>query len=223
MAPRGHNSGEPLSDDEAAALTVYYQLKIIEAQREVAKIKVDLDCARGVVNGHFKRMAADLGFTRKAFETDVIAKLNMTEAEYLHSEAMRTRMHVLAGLKSGEQIDLFKHVGDTVDDEIDAEANGFRAGRRAADPTPPKETAPILHQSWLAGWHRGQAANGEALTKAAAVLEAREAKKPGMRAEDPPAEEEVTEEVIAKKARKLKKAGWTEPTADETKFPESVN
>src|SRR5689334_3543446 len=97
----GHNSGEPLTDDEASALTIYHQLKLIEAQRKVDALQVDLKAAKGLVSSQFKVMTRDLGFTRKQFETEVIANLEMSEAEYLASERQRDRLHRLAGLKQG--------------------------------------------------------------------------------------------------------------------------
>jgi hypothetical protein len=221
-APAGHNKA-PLTDDEASALTTYYALKIIEDQRKAEAKKVELDGAKAVVNGHFKLISKDLGFTRKEFEAEVIEKLNMTDAEYLSSERRRDRLHRLAGLKPGDQLDLLDTLADTVDDAIAAEANGYRAGRRADDPVPPKDISPILHQDWLRGWHEGQAFNGRQLELAMAVL-ARP--KPGEMAPAPSedAEEDPADpEVIKRQANALKDGGWVEPRPDETAFEESDN
>lgn len=176
-APAGHNKG-PLSEEDAAALTTHYELKIREAQRKVDAIQVDLKSARDVVNGHFKRMTADLGFTRKEFEAEVIEIANKTEAEYLAGERRRARLHRLAGKNPGEQLDLEEVIADTVDDEIAAEAEGYRAGRRADDPTPPSHIAGIMQPAWMRGWHKGQEENGLRLARAAEVLRAREAPAP---------------------------------------------
>lgn len=214
----GHNGA--LTEDEAAALTVYYQLKIIEAQRKVDALMVDVKSARDVVNGHFKRMTADLKFTRKDFEREVIEKLNMSEAEYLAAERKRARLHKLAGLAHGEQLDLFEHAADTVDDEIDAEANGYRAGRRADDPVPSKETSPMFHTAWMRGYHKGVEENGAALVKADAIIAARA--KPEMVAEEE--EEDRDEEAdAASNVRKLKRKGWADrPTAEEANFDPAI-
>jgi hypothetical protein len=172
--PSGHNK-PPLSDEDAAALTTHYELKIREAQRKVDAIQIDLKSARDVVNGHFKRMTADLGFSRKEFEAEVIATANMSEAEYLAAERKRARLHRLAGKNPGEQLDLVDAIEDTVDDEIAAEAEGYRAGRRADDPSPPKHIAGIMQPAWMRGWHKGQEENGLRLARAAEVLKARDA------------------------------------------------
>jgi len=214
----GHNSNEPLTEDEQAALTVHFALKVIADQRIADQKKADLDSARSTVNGHFKLISAELGITRKDFEAHVLGVLNMSEAEYANAEKNRARLHRLAGVKSGDQIDLLDHVlADTVDDAIAAEANGYRAGRRADDPTPPDTLSSIFITDWMRGWSKGQEANGMQLAKAAEVL-ARP--KPGtMVAADEPEEEDPTDpDVIAAKARKLKGSDWMEPTADEASF-----
>lgn len=217
-ASAGHNSKTPLTEDEAAALTTYYALKVIEGQRKADAAKVDYDAARSVVNGHFKRLKADLGFTRKEFEAEVIEKLNMTEAEYLAGEKARARLHRLAGLSQGEQIDLIDHVlADTVDDAIAAEADGYRSGRRADDPVPPAHVAAILHPDWMKGWHRGQEVNGLALAKASEILSR---PKPGELAADDDEDEGDPEDDFDAdaEARRLKNSGWTEPTESEAEF-----
>jgi hypothetical protein len=215
----GHNS-EPLTDEEQSALTTHFALKVIADQRIVAQKKADLDGARATVNGHYKLISAELGITRKDFEAHVLGVLNMSEAEYANAEKKRARLHRLAGVSQGEQIDLIDHVlADTVDDAIAAEANGYRAGRRADDPTPPDTLASIFITDWMRGWSKGQETNGMQLAKAAELL-ARP--KPGVMvaAED---EEQAEEDpadpaVIRKKANALKDSGWTEPTADEQAF-----
>lgn len=220
-APKGHNGAKvPLTEDEAGALTVYYELKIIEDQRKVEAKKVELDGLREVVNGHFKRMTADLGFTRKEFDAEVIVKGKMTETEYLNSEARRDRLHRLSGRQPGQQIDLIDEVlKDTVDEALQAEHDGYRAGRRADDPVPPTTLSTIFHQDFMRGWHAGQAFNTLQLGKAAEVL-ARP--KPGEMAaapdEDAEDEDPADPEVIKAKAAKLKKDGWAEPTPAETQF-----
>lgn len=218
-AGEGHNTKGGLTEDEAAALTVYYELKIIEDQRKVDAAKVTLDAARSVVNGHFKRMTADLGFTRKEFEAEVVAKGRMTEAEYLSSERRRQRLHRLSGRAPGEQLDLVDAIQDTVDEALAAEADGYRAGRRADDPTPPTTLSTLFVSDWMRGYHAGQEFNALQLGKAAEIL-ARP--KPGeMAAADDEEEEEEDEDpetLVAEGAKRLKDSGWTEPTADEQQF-----
>lgn len=218
-ASPGHNSKPGLTDEEAAALTTHYALKIIEDQRKVAAKKVEMDGLREVVNGHFKRLTADLHFTRKEFEAEVIAKLNMTDAEFASSERKRDRLHRLAGLKQGEQIDLIDHVlPDTVDDAMNAESDGYRAGRRADDPELPSQISSMFASDWMRGYHAGQEFNALQLGKAAEIL-ARP--KPGTMAPAEPQEEEadpLDPDVIGDEARALKKSGWLEPTAEEQSF-----
>jgi hypothetical protein len=225
MSPRkpagiGDNAKTPLTEDEAAALTVYYELKVIEDQRRVDAKAVELKGLRDVVNGHFKRMTADLGFTRKEFEAEVIVKGRMTEVEYLNSEARRSRLHVLSGRKPGEQLDLIDAIHDTATEATAAEQDGYRAGRRADDPTPPSHVSPILHQDWLRGWHMGQEYNGAQLVKAHEIL-ARP--KPGLMVAGDDPDEDEDEADLDDEARALKASGWVGPTDDETKFETADN
>lgn len=214
----GHNANGGLTDEEAADLTVFYQLKILDAQRKVDAIQVDLKSARDLVNGHFKRMTADLKFTRKEFQAEVIDKLNMTEAAFIASERKRDRLHRLSGLRQGEQVDWIEHtLKDTVDDEIEAEANGYRAGRRGDDPSP-KNVAPIMHQAWMRGYQRGQDENGERFIRAQEIIAARQPKKPELVAEPEPEGDPDPDA----EAKKLRASGWMEPAADETQFEEAA-
>lgn len=209
----GHNHRD-LTDEEAEALGVHHQLAITQEQRKLDAMLVDVSNQRKLVNGNFKRMTADLGYTRKDFQTEVLDKLQMTEAEYRAHVAKVDKLHRIAGLKQGEQLDLIEHVlNDTVDEAAAAELDGYRAGRRADDPVAPSHVAPILHPDWLRGWHAGQEFNVLQLGKAKDIL-ARP--KPGEMVEaDPEDEEEDDDEALDDAARKLKASGWTAPTADE--------
>jgi ribosome modulation factor len=224
-AQTGHNSDGKLTDEEAAALTTHFALKIIAQQKVVALKQAELDGERNQVNGLFKLVSKDLQITRKDFEANVIAVLGMSEAEYLSAERKRDRLHRLAGVKTGEQIDLIDHVlKDTVDEAQAAFADGYRAGRRADDPSPPTSLSTIFHQDWLKGWHEGQEFNALQLGKAAEIL-ARP--KPGEMApagdgEDGEDEDPADPEVIKRKAAKLKAEGWTEPTGDEASFEQAA-
>lgn len=223
--PMGDNVKSATADEDAAALTTYYQLKIIEAQRKVDTIQVDLKSARDVVNGHFKRMTADLHFTRKDFEAEVIDKLSMSEAEYLASERKRDRLHRLAGLKPGEQIDWIDHtLKDTVDDEIEAESNGYRAGRRGDDPTA-KGIAPILLPAFMRGWHNGQSENGQRMIRAHEILEARKVKSVELQPDqedDDDGHEVDPETQIEEDVQRLTDAGWTEQAPVEADLEEAA-
>jgi len=206
-----------LTDAEQQALVTYYALKIIEDQRKVAALKVSMDLAKKVVNGHFKRLKADLLYSRKEFEAEVLEKMQMTEAEDLAAEKRRARLRKLAGLQAGQQLDLEDVIRDTADDLAMAYANGLRAGRRADDPVAPPEVAAVALQEWLRGWHDGQAENAMKLGIAAKVLEARakSAASTVELVEDTGDDDEIDEDDVRKEARRLKDAGWTEPTADE--------
>lgn len=217
---QGHNS-EPLTDDELAALQVHYGLKIRSARHVAAEAKATYDTARGEVNALFKRAGADLKWTRKEFE-DLLEKQDMSDAEFKHAEAKRSKRYELGGLPVGAQLDMF--AGDTVDDKAEAHANGYRAGLRADDPTPPSNIATFLHPDWLAGWNAGQEFNAMQLAKAETILEARKPATVALEADDEAKTDEdpADPEVIRRKANELKDSGWTDPAGDEAKFEDAA-
>lgn len=210
----GHNSGEPLSDDDAAALHAYFETKVRAQRRKVEAAKIEAKAQTDTLNALFTTVRAEMRQTRKDFE-DTLAKADMTEAEFRNSEAARTRRYALAGLPVGTQLELALRP-DTVSDAIDAEANGFRAGRRGDDPIPPREVAPIMHQDWMKGWDRGQSANGELLGKAAAILAERGKPNPApavdLNAKGEGAAPDLDPSTIEAKAKALKRSGFTTKT-----------
>lgn len=213
----GHNSNaEPLTAEEIAALTTHYDLKIRASQKEEAKIKSLLDAQREVTNGAFAMVKADLKISRKDFLADMELQ-TMTEAEFRHHEEKRTGRLRARGLV-GEQIEL--PLGDTVDDALEAEMNGYRAGRRADDPTPPESINPIFHTNWMTGYHKGQEENGLLLGKAETILATRaKAPKDGvMGAGDEPNDEDD----VRAQADALKAVGWADDAPQPTPM-ESAN
>lgn len=215
----GHNSGEPLSDEDRAALVQFHAVNIFKAEHVVAQAKASYDAAKGDVRSHFAKVKGDLGITRKDFE-EVLTAMKMTENEFRSHENRRARRFADAGLPVGKQLDLFA-AGDTVDEKVEAEAEGYRAGRRADDPVPPKTVSPILHTDWMAGWHRGQEENGANFRRAAEILEARKAKDVALDAVDEDlgdADEVDEEDQLDEAARKLKRQGWAKPAPAEDTF-----
>ncbi|MCR5875140.1 hypothetical protein LRS10_13660 [Phenylobacterium sp. J426] len=215
----GHNHRE-LTDEERGALVTSFTTKLITAGKEVDRLDSELKSARKVVNGIFKLVAKETGYTRKEFEAEVIANLDKSEEELIAAEQRRRRLQADAGLRSGEQLDLIERINDTVDDAIAAEAAGYRAGRRADDRIPPDHVDTIFHQDWLRGWERGQEVNAKAEAMAYEILKRPAPGELAADDEDDIEEEEdpADPETIRRKANALKDSGWTEPSADETNF-----
>ena len=183
----GHNAASDAQD--RAALQQFYAIKIRQAQRIAASAKAEYDEAREQVSSLYTLVKADLHITRKEMQ-ELIALANMTEREYIaHERGRRSRM-VDAGLPV--QGDLFDRVGDLGDDQ-EAEANGYRAGRRGEEPKPPAEIAGTLQTIWMEGWHRGQKENADQFLRAQEVLDRRanpnvDAEKVGLNEDDGTAE-----------------------------------
>lgn len=206
----GHNSGD-LTDDEKSALQHFHTVKILAAEKVAAVKKAEYDAARNDVTKGLAALKGDLGYSRKEFEENLLL-LRMTEAEFRNHENKRTKRLSLSNLPVGVQLDMF--AGDTVDDALEAETNGHRAGRRADDPTPPSTVAPMFHTDWMRGWSRGQDENAAQFLVAQTVIDAR-AKAAGDLTIDEEEPEVEEDEAIDAAAKKLKKGGWTEPTAEE--------
>lgn len=216
----GHNHRD-LNDEEMGALVTSFTTKLIDANRKVDALAVDLASARKVVSGIYKTIAKECGYSRKEFEAEVIANLDKSEEELIAAAQRRQRLQQQAGLRSGEQLDLIERINDTVDDAIAAEAAGYRAGRRADDPKRPDHIDPIFETDFMRGWTRGQEVNAKAEAMAAEIL-ARP--KPGeMAAADDDEEEADDESTIEDEVKRLEREGWSQPTAEEAEFVEADN
>lgn len=218
----GHNS-DVLTEDEAAALQLWFSNRIRAARKEAEVAKAAFDLKRDAVNGLFSQARGELQMTRKDFE-EVLALQDLTEAEFLHHETKRSARMRFQGLPVGEQIEL--PLGDTADDLARARADGFRAGMRGDDGVAPDHISPVCLQDWLGGWSDGQAKLAEGLGRAESILEARKPKSVEMEPEDcddEDAEPEDIEDGLDDEARRLKRAGWADrPTAEEASFEEAA-
>lgn len=211
----GHNSGDPLTDDEKAALLHRHMVTIRMAQRAANVIKATYDAARTTVNNHFAAAKGDLGINRKNL-TELLDALGLTEVAFRHNENLRRERFELAGLPLGGQLDMF--ATDTVGDREAARADGYRAGLRADDMVVPDNIATMFHGDWQDAWRDGQAENLRKFAIANGVDEARKAKAVTL----DPVEEDIgdvdPEDALDDAARKLKRTGWAEPQAAETEF-----
>lgn len=212
---QGHNSGDPLTDDEKAALLHRHMVTIRMAQKAADVIKATYDAARTTVNNHFAAAKGDLGINRKNL-TELLDALGLTEVAFRHNENARRERFELAGLPMGGQLDMF--ATDTVGDREAARADGYRAGLRADDMVVPDNIATMFHGDWQDAWRDGQAENLRKFAIANGVDEARKAKAVTL----DPVEEDIgdvdPEDALDDAARKLKRTGWAEPQAAEAEF-----
>lgn len=166
--PPGEGHNVVIDEEGRAALNQYYTLKLRQSIAEAAKAEAKE--AQEEVNSWFSKARGDLGYTRKEME-EQIALQNMTEAQFLAHEARRRQRMVESGLPVMN--DLFDKKIETITDTEEAEANGYRAGRRADEPKVPDEIDGSLHSMWMQGWHRGQGDNAKQLEKADAIITSR--------------------------------------------------
>lgn len=222
--PGPKHNGPPLTDEEQDALATHFALRIIADQKIVAAKEGELRDAKKVVTGHFKLVEKELCIPKKEFVTDVLDVMGKTEAEYIASEKRRARRHQMAGATPvGAQLDLVERIHDSVNDEIDAESDGYRCGRRADDPTPPSHIAPILHPAWMRGWTRGQEVNGKCEAMAVEILErlqaerAEAARDPNTEGDDTNLNEEDHDEdaELDEEADRLRASGFMDTSEDD--------
>jgi len=215
----GDNSA--LSEEDAAALQVHYVAKARAAMAEVEEARAEVKSANAGLKNIFDRVRADLNLQRKEVEA-LIADLDKPVATLRAEHAKRRKLLARHGVMV-EQGDLFARPADAADEAGMAYEDGLRCGQLALDPTPPKTTPPIFHNEWMKGWHEGQAQNGAKLKRAEEILSARSA--PDFSDDDDDdddqidIEEALDPDVIADKARKLKKSGFMEPAPED---PEDV-
>ncbi|MDB5725719.1 MAG: hypothetical protein JWQ16_2473 [Novosphingobium sp.] len=206
----GDNRSEPLTDDDKAALQLYYSRGIRAAEAEAATKKAEYDQAKKAVNGKFALVKGELGISRKDFE-EVLALEDLSESEFILKEAERNKRLSLHGLPVGAQLDMFGS-GDTVDEMARAEADGKRAGRRGDHGIPPDYISPVCIQAWMRGWTEEQSIIVMRLGRAEAIIAEREAADAQPDAEDEDdADDEVEEIDPAAAARALKRSGFMEP------------
>jgi len=208
----GHNSGEPLTDDEKAALLHRHLVTIRQDMKAAGVIKATYDAALAKVNQGFAACKGDLGYKRKDL-VELLDALGMTEVAFRHNENARRERFNLAGLPMGGQLDMF--ATDTVGDREAARADGFRAGLRADDMEVPENIATMFHGDWQDAWRDGQAENLRKFAIANGVDEARKTKADVI-GDEPPEDDRDPDEVIDDEARALRKSGFMDRGAPET-------
>lgn len=212
---QGHNS-KALSDDEKVALLNHHLTKLRTQKKVVDELVAKLAGERQTMSGLFLDAKKDGQWHRKELNELLVDGASRAR-DLVASEERRRWLRQAAGLPVGSQLDMFGAADTPTEakDELAWEADGYLAGRRGDDPTPPSECDPRFHQARLKGWHDGQARNAELLGKAKDVL----ARKPGapLTADEPEAEPDLHEQA-KKDAAKLKDSGWMEPTPAEAEL-----
>lgn len=212
---QGHNSNA-LTDDEKSALLNHHLTKLRAQKKVVDELVSKLVGERQTMSGLFLDAKKDGKWQRKELNELLIDGAARTR-DLVAAEERRRWLRQAAGLPVGGQLELFggPETPTEAKDELAFESDGYLAGRRGDDPTPPKDVDARFHPSWTKGWHAGQAANAELLGKAKEVLD----RKPGpaLKPEEPADEPDIHDQAAAD-AKKLKANGWAEPTKGEAQF-----
>ena len=78
MVARPNTHAEPLTKEQKADLAFLFEQRIRAGRAKIAEAMALVKTARNEVNGQFKLVAKDLGYTRLKFE-DMLAKKDMDE------------------------------------------------------------------------------------------------------------------------------------------------
>lgn len=166
----GNNSGT-LTEEEREALWLAHLDKIRGRQGDVDRAMNTVKEIRKTLNKVRNEAKAD-GFPLHV--VDRILKDEGRSRGDLRLEAEQERwMRERAGLPVGGQGELFTATPAAVMDELDAEAEGYRAGIRGDGPEVPKKIDPSLHQAWLKGRQAGQERNAWALSESGKIVDRR--------------------------------------------------
>lgn len=216
----GHNS-KALTDEEHDALLHHHLTKL---RAHGPKIEEALAAVKELRKGQgddFRLAKNDLGYSRKELE-EVLADTAPGRRVFsvVDREKKRFRLRKSAGVPVvgyEGQGDLFDHtLPMEARNEIEWESEGFLAGRRGDDPTPPADCDPRFHGAFTKGWHVGQAQNAPLQAKAQEVLD-RKKRTGSLEPEAPPEEPDIHEQA-AKDAKRLKNSDWMQPGPAETEF-----
>lgn len=207
----GDNSG--LTPDEQAALFLTHLGACREQEAILADAMAGVKALRKRRN-EVRNLARAEGFPLKKID-DILKKESFSQKD-LEAEAELFRwMDQIAGLPVGGQADLFASTPVEIKDGMDWEADGYRAGMRATEPKPPSECPERFHQDWMKGYHNGQERNAWALAERGKIVDRRTDIAPGKVELEPVEDDRDEDEVIDDAARKLKREGWTQPSAEE--------
>lgn len=168
--------------EEAHFLKFLAQLRPLNAQ--IAEAKAVMDGFKEEKK-NVLLLAKAAGFDSK-YLNEILADGGTSVKNLAEAEAKRARYREYAGLPVGVQTHLADKTPDAAKDEMDWEADGYRAGIRADEPKPPKECPPRFTQGWMKGYHNGQARNAWALTAAEPVTEPAPDPTPDVIEEDDP-------------------------------------
>jgi len=167
-AVEGDNSAamaEALAKEEAA-LRVYVP-RIRAAQADIEKAQAVVKEKRDVLNTIFAQAKAERNFKRKDL-TELVAAIGTKVRDQAPDEARRARWRDWFGLPVGTQGNLFEQgrAGPKAAmDELEAEAEGYKAARSGLFATPPDWLDKRLHTAFARGFDRGTEENGASLKK----------------------------------------------------------
>lgn len=175
---------------------------LIDKQQAVVKEeKAKLAELQATQSDMYLEAKADTRFDREDLQWAVKA-LDGGGRTLLKHQRARAAICRALGYPYQAELDLDGQVPDEARDELDWNTDGYLAGRRAAEPSPPRECPERFVQAWMAGYHKGQEVNGEQLSRAAVIIEERSQPSTAPAVEvDPEAEEAALDDQVERLRR----------------------
>ncbi len=163
-----HNEVGLTAEEKADLFLVH----LAQARKDNDTLEQAMEVVRGVrkVRNRNRSLCHSDGFGLKHLD-EILRDEGMDRDTREKDAALRTMMRRAAGMPVlGEaQLDLFAqntNVPDAIPDTIDQtniRLDGYNAGLRGLEATPPEWVAPDDHQTWLEEWGRGQTRIAEAM------------------------------------------------------------
>lgn len=210
--------GDNLTEEERerAWLLFYYDAlrkQTVLCDRAKAAMKAENDKRTEL----FRSAKADAKFSREELAA-LLEDGGLSQTVLTAKEERRNRFKSWLGQPVGAQGDLFAGMPTEVQDEAHAKGVGYEMGLRGDPCELPETLQPRFAQAFGEGYHKGQEELAWALSAVGKIVDRRKdavAKPVALEPEPEPADEEAELDAAA---RKLKREGWTQPTADEGAF-----
>lgn len=209
-----------MGEDDQQALLIHHFDKLRQQEAKCAEKKAEYDAERSALNDLFSLAKADK-FSRKELQA-LLDDSKAIRRDLVAEEERRSQLRSWLGLPAGSQGDLFASTPQEAKDELAFEGDGYAAGLRGVEGSPPDTVPARFVQAWMRGYHDGQEKLAWGLAAAGRVIDRRTdiAAQAVPLQPEPEVEPEEQDEEAAEleAATKLVESGWTQPTGDEASF-----
>lgn len=210
----------PAFDQARADLVVYHLNKIRQhkplidkAAAEVKEAKAKLSDLQQTQTDMFHQAKADTRIDRQVLERK-IKQLEGGARRIVRERDEDAFLDRALGFPVQGDLQFGDETPSEARDELEWEAEGYLAGRRGDDPTPPDGCHPRFHPAYTKGWHKGQEETQQVILRAAGIIDQRDAPNTD-EATEIDEEQELEDAVDRVRNSDFMKTGGDEPTGSE--------